>query len=133
MDAVMAASIEPLTETIADMNREQLWSGKASDGSRLAPPYAASTVKAKTRKRQPTDRVTLKDTGAFHDSIKARPERKYLSVQSQHNVKGYDLAEHLNKRYGGRGSIYGLTQENRVKLITNVKPLFAKNMKDEIG
>lgn len=54
---------------LIEANQEQLWRGEASTGRKLTMPYANYTIKKKAAKGQPTDRITLKDTGDFYRSI----------------------------------------------------------------
>jgi len=56
---------------IIDYNTEtQLYDkGQAADGTPIEPPYSPVTEYIKRLKGQPTDRVTLRDTGDFHQSF----------------------------------------------------------------
>lgn len=73
-------------------------------------PYTSFTIKIKHMKNQPTDRVTLRDTGDFHSSF-------YLLVGTeQFEIKASDpKTEDLIKKYGRQ--ILGLTNENIKELI----------------
>lgn len=53
--------------------------------------YADSTIDIKRKKNQPTNRVTLRDTGEFYDSwgIEATDEAFIITSDSEKN--GYDL------------------------------------------
>lgn len=60
---------------------EQLYQGIDAKGVRLdskGGSYSPFTILLKQRKGQPTNRVTLKDTGAFYRSIKAVGVGQYL-------------------------------------------------------
>ena len=53
---------------LIDTLQDQLFTtGEDGDGVSLGN-YSPITIKIKKRKGQPTDRITLKDTGAFYDS-----------------------------------------------------------------
>lgn len=56
---------------IIDYNTEtQLYAkGQLADGTKVEPPYSPVTEYIKQLKGQPTDRVTLRDTGDFHRSF----------------------------------------------------------------
>lgn len=57
---------------VIDMNTEQLYAGVNSEGVSLESiggPYSPVTVEIKKSKGQPTDRVTLKDTGDFYEGF----------------------------------------------------------------
>lgn len=57
--------------TIERLNTdEQMYKlGERSDGSSITPRYTAFTKSIKQQKGQPTNRVTLRDTGDFHKSV----------------------------------------------------------------
>lgn len=57
--------------------------------------YAESTKRIKIRKRQPIDRVTLKDTGDFYDSITVTATDKEVIIETT-----IEYAQFLVKRYG---------------------------------
>ena len=57
--------------------------------------YAESTKRIKIRKRQPIDRVTLKDTGAFYESITVIATDKEVIIETS-----IEYAQWLVKRYG---------------------------------
>lgn len=73
-------------------------------------PYRPLTIAIKEQKGQPTNRVTLRDTGDFESSF-------YLEVSNkQFEVKASDWkTESLIKKYGRQ--ILGLTDENISSLI----------------
>jgi len=57
--------------------------------------YAESTKRIKIRKRQPIDRVTLKDTGDFYDSITVTSTATEVIIETS-----IEYAKWLVKRYG---------------------------------
>lgn len=60
---------EGFVKLMTDLERERLFSGQNADGSWVEPPYTPFTVELKEEKGQPTDRVTLKDTGDFYEGF----------------------------------------------------------------
>lgn len=88
-----------------DMNVEdQLFErGIDSKGNKIYPEYSPVTVMLKTIKRQPTDRVTLRDTGAFHRSFRIEANEFNFTIVAE------DL--HLLQYHYGE-DIIGLTDEN---------------------
>jgi hypothetical protein len=68
-----------IQEFIIQANQDQLFLlGEDSNGVKLysfspAQPYSPFTIKEKRLKGQPTDRLTLKDTGDFYDSFVVIP------------------------------------------------------------
>lgn len=73
-------------------------------------PYAPRTIQAKRRKGQPTTRVTLRDTGAFHGSmfLVVDDEGFYVTSDSK-------LTPILTKKYGD--TIFRLTNENFTRIV----------------
>lgn len=77
-------------------NVNQLFTkGEDSKGSRIKPSYANVTISIKRRKRQPTDRVTLKDTGNFYESVTFEGVDNALVITAS-----VEYASFLSKRYG---------------------------------
>lgn len=91
---------------ITDLNRRQMFAGIRSSGTEIKPAYAPYTVLVKDQKGQPSDRVTLKDTGDFYDSM-------FVDVNSAtFDIDASDpKTDALVKKYGVR--IFGLTKESR--------------------
>jgi len=59
-------SIDQNKQVIKELQtQEQMYQGITSKGIDIKPAYANSTIKIKRKKGQPTDRVTLFDTGGF--------------------------------------------------------------------
>ncbi len=58
-------------------------------------PYKEATIRAKERKNQPTDRVTLRDTGEFHESFELVIESDAFKIQATD-----DKTKFLTNRYG---------------------------------
>lgn len=115
---------------ICDMNAEQQLyeQGVNRLGVKLSDfaPYSPYTIEIKKMKGQPTDRVTLRDTGDFHESF-------YIEVgNDRFEIRASDWkAEKLMKKYG-RG-ILGLTQENLAELIWQyIYPELLKTAKETI-
>ena len=69
--------------------------GQDSRGSRIKPSYAQTTISIKRKKNQPTDRVTLKDSGDYYDSISFEGKTKTMVITAS---IGY--ASFLSKKYG---------------------------------
>jgi len=57
--------------------------------------YAESTKRIKIRKRQPIDRVTLKDTGAFYENITVKASDTEVIIEAS-----ISYAKWLTKKYG---------------------------------
>lgn len=105
-DQTLIALVKGKESSVIDMNvNDQLYQGLDSQGNSVAPPYAAATIRAKRRKGQPHDRVTLRDTGDFHDSFFVAYGTGEFSLTARDKKKQW-----LDRKYGKL--IYGLTDEN---------------------
>jgi len=89
-------------------------------------PYAIRTIKYKQRKGQPYDRVTLKDTGEFYNSLHVEFDNEGFYVTSTD-----DKAKYLLERYGR--TIFRLTNENFSELLANyIKPSLKEKLKEKL-
>lgn len=89
-------------------------------------PYTARTIKNKKRKGQPTTRVTLRDTGAFHESMYVvfDSEGFYITASDE---KTQDLVE----KYGEE--IFRLTDKNFTRIIrSHIRKELVKRLKQAI-
>lgn len=68
-------------------------------------PYSETTIEIKQMKGQPTDRVTLRDSGDFHHSFEVETDNVKMTIVAS-DFKTIQLL----KRYGNE--IMGLTQHN---------------------
>lgn len=86
-------------------------------------PYAERTIKNKKRKGQPTTRVTLRDTGAFHESM-------YVVFDSEgfYITASDDKTEKLVDKYGEE--IFRLTDKNFTRIIrSHIRKELTKRLK----
>ena len=102
--------LESLAKTISETNADQMFAGLRADDTEIEPAYKPFTIAIKKEKGQPTDRVTLKDTGEFHRSIFVKFEGDKIIIDSDN-----DLRDKLVKKYGA--TIFGLTKQNKQALI----------------
>ena len=89
-------------------------------------PYAARTIQNKRRKGQPTTRVTLRDTGAFHESmfVVFDSEGFYITASDE---KTQDLVEKYGKE------IFRLTNKNFTRIIrSHIRKELTKRLKRAI-
>lgn len=120
--------MEDITRSIEDEIKElnvhqQYDLGQDRYGNEIRPEYTRFTVQIKTMKGQPTDRVTLQDTGEYHESFKIRYE-----------IEGFELyatdwkTSSINKKYGE--TIYGLQDSAAQELADRVyKPRMIQKLK----
>lgn len=89
-------------------------------------PYKPSTIRKKLRKHQPTNRVTLKDTGSFYASLHLECDDEGFYV-----VSSQEKAKILKKVYGK--TILKLSNANLKILLNNyIRPSLKEKMKNYI-
>ena len=88
-------------------------------------PYRPLTIQVKIEKRQPYDRVTLKDTGEFYDSfyVETAEDRFYIKASDE-------KTNWLIKKYGAE--IFGLTNDSLAEFINDYVKDEAYNIVKEI-
>jgi len=105
---------------------EQLYRrGQDAEGNEVTPPYTPFTVQIKQAKGQPTDRVTLFDTGQFHGSFYV----EWRNTEFEIYAKG-PLTPKLAGKYGPE--IFGLDDNSQQDLIDNLRKPMAENLKKAI-
>lgn len=124
---IIQDTFEQEEPTLRKMQTNQLYSGENSLGNKIVPKYAESTIKAKIWKKQPTDRVTLKDKGNFYQDIKFIPRPTMLGITA-YTDNGISLQS--SERYGA--DILGLQKENLEKFTKEfILPNIQKFAKDD--
>lgn len=84
---------------------EQMYKlGQDKKGSVIRPAYRPATIRLKRSKGQPTDRVTLRDTGRFHKTLIVTPKDDHVEISSD-----VEYAKYLFKRYGD--DVLGIQEE----------------------
>lgn len=111
---------------LEEMNRQQLAAGIRADGSEITPDYTRATVQIKQGKGQPTDKVRLKDTGSFYQSIFVDVFKDAFEMKAD-DGKTLDL----KAKYGDL--ILGLTEANKLAFANYIKPQFITRLRAEIG
>jgi hypothetical protein len=88
-------------------------------------PYRPLTIQVKIEKRQPYDRVTLKDTGEFYESfyVETAEDRFYIKASDE-------KTNWLMKKYGAE--IFGLTNDSLAEFINDYVKYEAYNRVKEI-
>lgn len=89
-------------------------------------PYAPRTIQNKKRKGQPTTRVTLRDTGAFHESM-------YVVFDSDgfYITASDDKTQELVNKYGEE--IFRLTDKNFTRIVrSHIRKELIKRLKQII-
>lgn len=114
---VVLESVKDNEAAILDLNIEdQLFQkGIDSDGQAITPGYTPLTISIKRQKGQPTDRVTLRDTGDFHRSFQISYGNDAFGIFATD-----PKSQKLEKKYGRE--IFGLTDESLQESIDLTKP-----------
>lgn len=112
VNEIYLETVKSLEKEIIRLNQEQMYTGKYEDGNRIQPDYKEMTKVIKEGKSQPTDRVTLKDTGDFYSGMAVEYANEYFIIYS----KDKKMAKLVNKY---SWSIFGLTDENLNDFIWN--------------
>lgn len=121
---IVLDSVRNFERLILDMNQDQLEQfGIDSDGKTIKPRYTPFTVSIKKRKGQPTDRVTLLDTGEFYEEFFVVYGSDYFAIGS-YNEK----AAALRLKYGD--DIFGLIDNHVQELIKTIHPDILQELKD---
>ena len=123
---VAVKSIKQTDDELIRWQKEQLFSGKTSTGGFIRPPYKPSTRAIKRKKGQPTDRVTLKDTGSFYDRIFVDIGTEVFNVGSEDNKESILTGEY-------KPTIFGLNKISRAGYASDVRPVFVRNMENVTG
>lgn len=105
---------------IDEQTNEQMFKGEDSKGVQFVPSYALSTKVTKKKKGQPTNRVTLKDSGDLYKSIKVDAKTNEMIISA--NVEYF---KYLVTHYS-QNTILGLQPEFLEKY---TKQLILPNLK----
>jgi hypothetical protein len=108
--ALAIDQVRKFESEVIDLNtQDQLFLGKDAANKDIAPPYRPLTIKLKRIKGQPTDRVTLKDTGDFYGGFWLQFGREEFSIENRDS-----LTRPLQRKYGK--AIIGLTGQSLADL-----------------
>lgn len=123
---IIWANRDLIVSTIAETQLyEQGINGRGREIMSYAP-YRPSTIKRKIKKGQPTNRVTLRDTGKFHGSMFLVVDEDGFYITSDDEKTKY-----LIKKYGDE--IFRLTNENFNTLLRDViRRELTKKLKETI-
>jgi hypothetical protein len=102
--------------------------GQDSNGTQFVPSYALSTKIIKKNKGQPTDRVTLKDSGDLYGNITIQANTTNAIIETNTDYFKYLLVHYKNN------SILGIQDEAMEEfLIDYTLPEIEKNFKQILG
>lgn len=107
------------------VREEQLFRGIDSEGKRIRPPYTPFTVSIKRQKNQPTNRVTLLDTGDFYDAMEVVFDLdKFFVINTDRKE------QKLRGKYGD--DILGMNERSRDLLSEVIKPDLIEDFKQTV-
>lgn len=115
IEQFVGKAAEGQLDLMADLNRAQLMEGVNNEDQIITPAYKPSTIKAKKKRGQPYNKVTLFWDGNFHRALKARRKGGTFELFDT-DKKDADLRE----KYGDE--IEGLTPESMQKVSQAMAP-----------
>lgn len=90
-------------DTMIDFNQDQLQDGKDSLGQTIVTiggsPYRPATVIIKRRKGQPTNKVTLFDTGRFYDTFKVVINKDSYEITANFEVHDGSILDNFTSKF----------------------------------
>lgn len=126
LESALREEIERYSYDLIWAIRDQLDMGLDGYYNNIQPPYAPRTIYNKTRKGQPTDRVTLKDTGEFYNSLHIEFDENGFRI-----VSDDDKSKYLIAKYGG--PILRLPNDDFTRFLRfYIRPALAERMKEYI-
>jgi Tfp pilus assembly PilM family ATPase len=87
--------------------------------------YALKTIKIKQEKGQPTDRITLRDTGKMYQTFNTKLVKGELVLTANTIKESDDLQDNF-------GQFVGLTAESKSELVQQAKPIILQYVKSKI-
>lgn len=125
LNRAMSQAMEKNKDVFEDAQLVQFDSGKNADG-RSRGTYRPFTKLKKRMKGQPTDRVTLKDTGSFYNKTKAVRRGKSIELKSTDSK-----TDEIIDKYGEK--VFGLDEQTMSLLvIPRIKPTFVQQVKNQL-
>lgn len=112
-------------DIIDQQTNEQMYKGEDSKGMQFVPSYALSTINAKKRKGQPTNRVTLKDTGDLYKSINVDAKTTEFIISANVEYFKYLVLHYSSNIILGLKREY-LTEFVNTKVLPNLEVEFKK-------
>jgi hypothetical protein len=121
-------------DEVIRLNQEQLQSGVDSRDKEIntigGSPYRPYTVKIKKIKGQPTNIVTLYDTGAFYNSFRVKITNQGYEILADFRKDDGDIRDNLP----GEFDVLGLTDESLAELVyETILPRLDKMIKQKLN
>lgn len=125
-DDVVYGILDSLMEEFVGMEKERLFEGADANGGMIEPDYTPFTRRIKISKGQPADRVTLFDTGRFHESLFAERSGGEVLFDATDSKR-----DKLVEKYGK--DIFGLTDRQVDKARTMVNDRMSEYILSKMG
>lgn len=132
MDEVIKES--RVQESMIDLNQEQLQSGIDALGQTIVTiggsPYRPMTVVIKRAKGQPTNKVTLYDTGKFYDTFRVRFVQDGYEITANFQKGSESILDNFSSQY----DFTGLTDETLAEFVYEIfLPRFQRLLLKKLG
>ena len=123
VDSFLIKAFESSKKKIIQLNtKEQLFKkGVDNENKAIEPSYAPLTISIKKSKGQPTNRVTLRDTGDFYNDFDVDFANKKFTI-----INFDDKFQKLTDKYGDE--ILGLTKESQEVLKKLIREKITKKI-----
>ncbi len=125
-DKALLECVKEFEPEIIDMATSQLWEGNLATGNPIEPSYHPITIELKNISGLPSDRVTLFQTGDFHDSFFIAYGSNSFSIGATD-----EKTEKLERKYGS--NIFGLDDKNLQETIDMIKPQFLEKFRKALN
>lgn len=126
-DALAVDTARPLAGLMADLNTDQMFQrGQDGGGLPIQPGYTEYTRQIKAAKGQPTNRVTLRDTGDFHQSVRAEFQGDKIEM-----VATDPKTARLQAKYGE--DILGLDGASLNTVRDKLRPLLIDRLRNDLA
>lgn len=121
-------------EEVIRLNHEQLQSGEDSSGKDIVTiggsPYRPYTVTIKKKKGQPTNVVTLKDTGDFYNTFRVKITSNGYEILADFRKGSEDIRDNFSNEF----DFLGLTGESLAELVyETILPRLSKQIITKLG
>ena len=132
LDEVFSQS--DVQDEMIQFNQDQLQEGKDALGQTISTiggsPYRPYTIIIKRAKNQPTNKVTLFDTGEFYETFKVRFVKDGYEIIADFQKPDGDIRDNFSSQY----DFLGLDDESLTELVMEViYPRLARLIKTKLG
>lgn len=132
---LMQEEIRDNSELIVDMPKSRLeQTGTYADGTQIRTynaigdgVYSPATYFYKAEKGQPSDRVTLKDTGAFYASFDTQADNDGFYITGNSDKPDGQIEDNVDM-----DGVLDLSDKEKTELVVNLRPQLAKDVKSTI-